>query len=103
MGCTMSADERAALDRSREIDQMLRRDADKQSREVKLLLLGTVRLFPLLLSPSPPSLFVFPIGVASHYSCSTENEVGKGSVREGPYHSIQTIDLGREGRKKALE
>ena len=40
MGCTLSADERAALDRSREIDQMLRRDADKQSREVKLLLLG---------------------------------------------------------------
>ena len=40
MGCTLSADERAALDRSREIDQMLRRDADRQSREVKLLLLG---------------------------------------------------------------
>ena len=40
MGCTLSADERAALDRSRDIDQMLRRDADRQSREVKLLLLG---------------------------------------------------------------
>ena len=40
MGCTMSADEQAALDRSREIDQMLRRDGDKQAREVKLLLLG---------------------------------------------------------------
>lgn len=47
MGCTLSADERAALDRSREIDQMLRRDADRQSREVKLLLLGKPRTFTL--------------------------------------------------------
>ena len=44
MGCTLSADERAALDHSREIDQMLRRDADRQSREVKLLLLGKSHL-----------------------------------------------------------
>ena len=41
MGCTLSVEDRAALDRSREIDQMLRKDADRQSREVKLLLLGT--------------------------------------------------------------
>ena len=40
MGCTLSAEERAAMDRSKEIDQMLRREGDKQSREVKLLLLG---------------------------------------------------------------
>ena len=45
MGCTLSADERAALDHSREIDQMLRRDADRQSREVKLLLLGKSHLY----------------------------------------------------------
>lgn len=40
MGCGMSADERAAASRSHEIDQMLRREGEKQSREVKLLLLG---------------------------------------------------------------
>ena len=36
----MSADERAALDRSKEIDQMLRREGENLAREVKLLLLG---------------------------------------------------------------
>ncbi len=40
MGCTMSADERAAMEKSREIDQMLRREGEKAAREVKLLLLG---------------------------------------------------------------
>ncbi len=40
MGCTMSADERAAAEKSREIDQMLRREGEKAAREVKLLLLG---------------------------------------------------------------
>ena len=36
MGCTVSADEM----RSNEIDQMLRKEGEKQAREVKLLLLG---------------------------------------------------------------
>ena len=40
MGCTLSADERAALEKSKEIDLMLRREGEKASREVKLLLLG---------------------------------------------------------------
>ena len=37
MGCTLSADEV----RSNQIDQMLRREGEKQAKEVKLLLLGS--------------------------------------------------------------
>ena len=48
MGCGMSADERAAASRSHEIDQMLRREGEKQSREVKLLLLGERDVFDKL-------------------------------------------------------
>jgi hypothetical protein len=40
MGCGLSADEAAAASRSKEIDQMLRKDGEKSAREVKLLLLG---------------------------------------------------------------
>lgn len=40
MGCGLSADEAAAASRSKEIDQMLRRDGEKAAKEVKLLLLG---------------------------------------------------------------
>ena len=40
MGCGLSADEAAAASRSKEIDQMLRKDGEKAAREVKLLLLG---------------------------------------------------------------
>ena len=36
MGCTLSADEV----RSNQIDQMLRKEGEKQAKEVKLLLLG---------------------------------------------------------------
>ena len=43
MGCGLSADEAAAASRSKEIDQMLRRDGEKAAREVKLLLLGKPR------------------------------------------------------------
>ena len=46
MGCTMSAEDRAALDKSREIDQMLRREGEKAAREVKLLLLGELAKQP---------------------------------------------------------
>lgn len=38
MGCTLSADEM----RSNQIDQMLRKEGDKQAKEVKLLLLGKI-------------------------------------------------------------
>ena len=40
MGCGLSADETAAANRSKAIDQMLRREGEKASKEVKLLLLG---------------------------------------------------------------
>ncbi len=40
MGCTLSAYEKEAAERSKKIDQELRRDGEMASREVKLLLLG---------------------------------------------------------------
>ena len=41
MGCALSADEV----RSNQIDQMLRKEGDKQAKEIKLLLLGTFFCF----------------------------------------------------------
>lgn len=46
MGCAVSTDDRAASERSKQIDKNLREDGDKQSREVKLLLLGEFSLHP---------------------------------------------------------
>ena len=40
MGCAVSSIEKEAAERSKKIDQELRRDGEKPSREVKLLLLG---------------------------------------------------------------
>ena len=40
MGCGMSAEERAAFERSRQIDKTLQREYERQTNEVKLLLLG---------------------------------------------------------------
>lgn len=40
MGCAVSADDKAAVERSKQIDKALRVDGEKASREVKLLLLG---------------------------------------------------------------
>uniref|UniRef100_A0AAZ3R2F3 Adenylate cyclase-inhibiting G alpha protein n=2 Tax=Oncorhynchus tshawytscha TaxID=74940 RepID=A0AAZ3R2F3_ONCTS len=40
MGCTISQEDKAAMERSKMIDRNLREDRDKASREVKLLLLG---------------------------------------------------------------
>ena len=40
MGCAVSTLEKEAAERSKKIDQELRRDGEKASREVKLLLLG---------------------------------------------------------------
>ena len=42
MGCTLSAYEKEAAERSKKIDQELRRDGELASREVKLLLLGKI-------------------------------------------------------------
>ncbi|KAG8142607.1 hypothetical protein E2320_005819 [Naja naja] len=40
MGCTLSAEDKAAAERSKMIDRNLREDGEKAAREVKLLLLG---------------------------------------------------------------
>uniref|UniRef100_A0A4W5RKF9 Guanine nucleotide-binding protein G(i) subunit alpha-1 n=1 Tax=Hucho hucho TaxID=62062 RepID=A0A4W5RKF9_9TELE len=40
MGCTLSTDDKAAVERSKMIDRNLRDDGEKAAREVKLLLLG---------------------------------------------------------------
>ncbi|KAL4674312.1 hypothetical protein H8959_018246 [Pygathrix nigripes] len=39
MGCTVSAEDKAAAERSKMIDKNLREDGEKAAREVKLLLL----------------------------------------------------------------
>lgn len=41
MGCAMSAEERAAIAQSKKIDNDLREDKIKSSKDIKLLLLGT--------------------------------------------------------------
>ena len=40
MGCTLSAEDKAAVERSKMIDKNLRADGERAAREVKLLLLG---------------------------------------------------------------
>uniref|UniRef100_A0A2K6CLK7 G protein subunit alpha i3 n=1 Tax=Macaca nemestrina TaxID=9545 RepID=A0A2K6CLK7_MACNE len=40
MGCTLSAEDKAAVERSKMIDRNLREDGEKAAKEVKLLLLG---------------------------------------------------------------
>lgn len=44
MGCTLSGEERAAIARSKAIDQKLKLDSVRAEREVKLLLLGMLEL-----------------------------------------------------------
>ncbi|KAK6995106.1 guanine nucleotide-binding protein G(i) subunit alpha, partial [Biomphalaria glabrata] len=40
MGCVTSQEDKAAVERSKQIDKSLRMDGEKAAREVKLLLLG---------------------------------------------------------------
>lgn len=42
MGCTQSAEERAAAARSKQIERNLKEDGIQASKDIKLLLLGTV-------------------------------------------------------------
>lgn len=42
MGCTLSAEERAAIARSKAIEKNLKLEGARAERDVKLLLLGTV-------------------------------------------------------------
>lgn len=48
MGCTVSAEERAAIARTKQIDQTLKEEGQRAKRDVKLLLLG-ITLFTSLL------------------------------------------------------
>ena len=46
MGCTMSAEERAALERNRQIEKTLKEDGIQAAKDIKLLLLGRhLRIF----------------------------------------------------------
>jgi guanine nucleotide-binding protein G(o) subunit alpha len=40
MGCSLSADDRAALDRSKQIEKSLKEDGMQAAKDIKLLLLG---------------------------------------------------------------
>lgn len=40
MGCTMSAEDRAARARNKEIEKKMKEDANEAAKDVKLLLLG---------------------------------------------------------------
>lgn len=41
MGCTVSAEERAAIARTKKINQEIKEEERKKEKDVKLLLLGT--------------------------------------------------------------
>ena len=43
MGCTMSAEDRAARARNKEIEKKMKEDANEAAKDVKLLLLGKYR------------------------------------------------------------
>lgn len=45
MGCTSSAEERAAIARSKLIEKNLKEDGIQAAKDIKLLLLGKFRLF----------------------------------------------------------
>lgn len=62
MGCTISAEDKAAVERSKMIDKNLREDRDKSSKEVKLLLLGMNFIYSL-------SLFLCTADVVSSHDC----------------------------------
>lgn len=57
MGCTMSADERAAMERSKAIEKNLKEDGLQAAKDIKLLLLGEY-LVPL--SALQPAMLCCP-------------------------------------------
>lgn len=61
MGCTSSAEERAALARSKQIEKNLKEDGIQAAKDIKLLLLGELQLITVLLySAGPTSVLVLP-------------------------------------------
>lgn len=53
MGCTLSAEERAALERSKAIEKNLKEDGISAAKDVKLLLLGKDRAATPIPRPRP--------------------------------------------------
>lgn len=51
MGCTTSAEERAAIQRSKQIEKNLKEDGIQAAKDIKLLLLGKCTLHPLIFPP----------------------------------------------------
>jgi len=49
MGCSMSAEERQALERNKVIEKALKEDGVQAAKDIKLLLLGTHNRFTALL------------------------------------------------------
>lgn len=47
MGCTSSAEERAAIARSKQIEKNLKEDGIQAAKDIKLLLLGEFSMVPL--------------------------------------------------------
>jgi len=45
MGCSLSADDRAALERNRQIEKELKEDGLQAAKDIKLLLLGGCRVY----------------------------------------------------------
>ncbi|XDV35289.1 hypothetical protein PO909_005263 [Leuciscus waleckii] len=73
MGCTVSAEDKAAAERSKIIDKNLREDGEKAAREVKLLLLVPPR-HPELERLCP----VCHILLVAQHVCSDADSVGTG-------------------------
>lgn len=44
MGCTMSAEERSAMERSKQIEKGLKEDGIQAAKDIKLLLLGKLKV-----------------------------------------------------------
>ena len=63
MGCTMSAEEREALEKSKGIDRNLKTDGIEAAKDIKLLLLGAPRPLPRASPrPRPALLCAVPLG-----------------------------------------
>lgn len=60
MGCTLSAEERAALERSKAIEKNLKEDGISAAKDVKLLLLGENPPVAPHRPPPPPPLLLPP-------------------------------------------
>lgn len=61
MGCTTSAEERAAIQRSKQIEKNLKEDGIQAAKDIKLLLLGKFNFFSFVFNKATLSLRSDPI------------------------------------------